>query len=202
MNHLTDQQIDFIATVVERSKIASAEIKEDLVDHFCCAIEEQLARGKSFETAYDLAYHNITPDGFDEIERETIYLLTSKKISSMKRLLYVSGYMSLFLATISAVLKLLHLPGGSIGVLLTGLTIILLFLPSLFTYLYRREINKSAGSRAMYILGFMALTFFCMASLAHIFHWPGTISMLIAALSVTNFALLPIVLFKRYHKVA
>jgi hypothetical protein len=69
-------------------------MKEDLIDHFCCAIEEEMRNGLNFKKSYDMAYQNICPDGFDEIQHETIFLLTFKKIKAMKRLVYVSGYLS------------------------------------------------------------------------------------------------------------
>lgn len=202
MEHLTDQQIDFIAAIVEKSKITSSEIKEDLVDHFCCATEEYMAKGRSFKDAYDLAYHNIAPDGFDEIERETIYLLTSKKISTMKKMLYISGYLSVLLATTSLIFKLFHIPGGSLAVLGTGALVEFIFLPILFIYLYRREINKSLTTRLLHILGFATLMLLGLATVTKLSHWPGTILMLSASLAVLNFALLPLFLFKRYRKAA
>lgn len=55
MNHLTDKQVDYIVKVIGSSKITSQDMKEDLVDHLCCAIEEEMAKGKNFDNAYDLA---------------------------------------------------------------------------------------------------------------------------------------------------
>ena len=99
MNNLTEEQIDYIAQVVNNSTIQSETMKEDLIDHFCCAVEADMQKGESFETAYDKAYQYICPDGFDEIQRETIFLLTFKNIKKMKRLLFISGYLSAIGAT-------------------------------------------------------------------------------------------------------
>ena len=64
MSNLTEQNIEFITRIVNSSKIESIEMKEDLIDHFCCAIEEEMRKGLSFEKSYDKAYQNICPDGF------------------------------------------------------------------------------------------------------------------------------------------
>ena len=45
MSNLTEQNIDFITQIINGSKIESVEMKEDLIDHFCCAIEEEMGKG-------------------------------------------------------------------------------------------------------------------------------------------------------------
>ena len=55
MNSLTENQIDYITQVGNESAIQSEEMKEDLIDHFCCAIEADMQKGASFETAYNKA---------------------------------------------------------------------------------------------------------------------------------------------------
>lgn len=62
MSNLSEQNIEFITQVIKKSKIESTEMKEDLIDHFCCAIEEEMGNGLSFEKSYDKAYRNICPD--------------------------------------------------------------------------------------------------------------------------------------------
>jgi hypothetical protein len=145
MNNLTEDNIDFITNIVNRSKISSEELKEDLIDHFCCAIEEEMKKGLSFNKSYDKAYQNICPDGFDEIQRETVYLLTFKKIKAMKKLMYLSGYLSLIGITTTLFLIYSRSSFGGIVLMLTAAILIFLFIPSLFTNLYKRELTKSVA---------------------------------------------------------
>ena len=56
MSKLTEEQIDFIIEQVNGSQIESKALKEDLVDHFCCVIEDYLKQGKSFEESYSKAH--------------------------------------------------------------------------------------------------------------------------------------------------
>ena len=143
MNNLTDQNIEFISNIIKNSRIESNEMKEDLIDHFCCAIEEEIHKGLTFEKAYDKAYHYICPDGFDEIQRETVYLLTFKKIKTMKRLMYVSGYLSAIGVTTTLFMKINHIAFGQLALLMTAAILVFFFLPSLFINLYKRELSKS-----------------------------------------------------------
>jgi hypothetical protein len=117
MSILTEQNIEFVIKKINGSKIESSELREDLIDHFCCAIEEEMKKGLSFEKSYDKAYQNICPDGLDEIRRETLFLLTHKKNKALKRLLYLSGYLTTIAITTTIYIIIFqshHIPGSSI----------------------------------------------------------------------------------------
>ena len=49
MSNLTDKNVEFISQIINESKIKSEDMKEDLIDHFCCAIEEEMKKGLSFK---------------------------------------------------------------------------------------------------------------------------------------------------------
>jgi hypothetical protein len=200
MNNLTDENIDFITRMVNRSKISSKELKEDLIDHFCCAIEEEMKKGLSFNKSYDKAYQNICPDGFDEIQRETVYLLTLKKIKAMKKLMYLSGYLSLIGITTTLFLIYSRSSFGGIILMLTAAVLIFLFIPSLFTNLYKRELTKSVADKLKYIFGFVAIELFMVFIIFRINHWSWSTSIFLAAIVLLNFAFFPFIFFKMYKK--
>ena len=66
MKRLSDEHIDFIVSQVNDSQIESKELKEDLVDHFCCIIEDNMRQGNTFEESYEKAYQSICPGGLNE----------------------------------------------------------------------------------------------------------------------------------------
>ena len=200
MSNLTEQNIEFITQTINNSKLESAEMREDLIDHFCCAIEEEMKKGSSFEKSYDKAYQNICPDGFDEIQRETVFLLTFKKIKAMKRLLYVSGYLTLIGITSTVCLKLTHTPGGSIALLASFLLLMFLLLPSLFMNLYKRELSKTFTNKLMYLFGFIGLLFLVASVLFKFMHWGRVSFFLLSSMAIINFALFPLLFFKMYRK--
>ena len=75
MSILSEENIEFVIRKINGSKIESSELREDLIDHFCCAIEEEMKKGLSFEKSYDKAYQDICPDGFDEIQRRDCHFI-------------------------------------------------------------------------------------------------------------------------------
>lgn len=200
MNNLTDQNIEFISNIIKNSRIESNEMKEDLIDHFCCAIEEEIQKGLTFEKAYDKAYHYICPDGFDEIQRETVYLLTFKKIKTMKRLMYVSGYLSAIGVTTTLFMKINHIAFGQLALLMTAAILVFFFLPSLFINLYKRELSKSLSEKIKYMSGLIAIVLIIAFAIFKISHWPGATMIFLTSLVIINFAFFPSLFFKMYRK--
>ena len=200
MNDLTEKQIDYITQIVNKSTIQSAEMKEDLIDHFCCAIEADMQKGMSFETAYNKAYYYICPEGFDEIQRETIYLLTFKNIKKMNKLLYLSGYLSAIGATTTLFMKLNHVMYGQLVLFFTAVILLLVFLPTLFTYLYKNDLSQSYGKKTMYVCGFVGIELLGAFFLAEMMHWPFGGLVLALAVLLLNFAFFPMWFLKMYRK--
>ena len=200
MSILSDQNITFITKRINESKIESAEMKEDLIDHFCCAVEEEMKKGKSFEKSYEKAFNDICPDGFDEIQNETVFLLSTKKNKAMKRLLYFSGYLSAIGITTTAFMKLSHIAGGQIAALVTTFILVFFFLPTLFLSLYKREISKSIVDKLKYAFGFLGTVFVVAFAIFKMSHWPGSTFILLASIVIINFAFFPFLFFKMYRK--
>jgi len=200
MKKLTEKQIDYITQVVNESTIQSEAMKEDLIDHFCCAVEADMQKGTSFETAYNKAYYYICPEGFDEIQRETIYLLTSKNIKSMKKVLYVSGYFSAISATTTLCLKLNHFPFGGLALFITAVILLLVFLPTFFLYLYKKDLTQSYGRKMMYVCGFVGIELLGAFFLSEMMHWPFAGLVLLITVLLLNFAFFPMWFLTMYRK--
>jgi len=203
MSILSEQNIEFVIKKINGSKIESSELREDLIDHFCCAIEEEMKKGLSFEESFDKAYQKICPDGLDEIQRESLFLLTYKKNKAMKRLLYLSGYLTTIAITTAIYMIIFqsrHIPGSSIFLVAGVLLLMFLFLPSLFLNLYKRQLSKTFANKMMYISGFIGLFFLLVAILFKIQHWAYGSYPLIASVALINFALFPFLFFKMYRK--
>ncbi len=200
MSNLTDEYIEIISQIIKGCNIESAEMKEDLIDHFCCATEEEMKKGLSFQKSYEMVYQNICPNGFDEIQQETVYLLTFKKIKTMKRFMYVSGYFTLIGITSTLFLKTSGFPFGGITLLLTAAILIFLFLPSLFMNLYKRELTKSISDKLKYMFGFMGVELLMVYAIFKINHWQWSTAIFLTAIVIINFAFFPFLFFKMYRK--
>jgi hypothetical protein len=200
MNKLSESEIDFITQIISRSKIESIEMREDLIDHFCCAIEEEMNNGLSFEKSYQKAFQNICPNGFDEIQQETVYLLTSKNIRTMKQFMYLSAYLTVVCITTTFALKLTHTAGASVASLASFISLMFLFLPSLFLNLYKREITKSISNKLMYLLGFVGILLLIASVLFKLMHWWLVPLFLFSGIAIINFAFFPLLFYKMYRK--
>lgn len=203
MSILSEKDIEFVIKQINGSKIESSELREDLIDHFCCVIEEEMKKGLTFEKSYEKACQKICPGGLDEIRRETLFLLTNKKNRAMKRLLYFSGYLTTIAITTSIfviIFQSRHIPGSSIFLVASVLLLMFLFLPSLFINLYKRQLSKTFANKMMYIAGFAGLFFLLVSIIFKIQHWAYGSYPLIISIASINFALFPFLFFKMYRK--
>jgi hypothetical protein len=198
MRRLTDEQIDFIVDQVNESQIESGELKEDLIDHFCCIIEDNMRQGKTFEDSYKKAYQSICPNGLNEIYQESFFLLSSKRIKTMKKLLLASGFIVIFILLTGIVFKIQHWPAGGLLLLIAAATLIFVFLPLVFIYFYKSEYSKYLSYKMKYILGYLGLALLFTGAILKLFHLPGSGWTLLISLFVLNFGFLPILFYRSY----
>ena len=90
---ITDEQVDFIEKEILKGDVKSKELRDDLLDHMCCLVEIEIKKGLSFEQAYQKAFLQTSPNGYGEIQNETLFLLNYNKIMNMKRLTYISSFL-------------------------------------------------------------------------------------------------------------
>jgi len=199
MRKLTDEQIDFIADQVNKSKIDSNELKEDLIDHFCCIIEDDIRLGKSFEESYNRAYQIVCPNGFDEIYQETILLLTSKNIIIMKKLLFSLGFITMVFLVTSFLFKALHWPGAGVLLVIASFVLIFVFVPLVLLYFYRKQFSKYVSYKMKYVFGYIGLALLLTGAVLKIMHWPGAGLLFMISVTVINFGFLPFMFYRLYR---
>ena len=199
MSKLTDEQIEFIADQVNKSKINSNELKEDLIDHFCCIIEDDIRLGKSFEESYNRAYQIVCPNGFDEIHQETILLLTSKNIIIMKKLLFSLGFITTIFLVTSFLFKALHLPGAGVLLVLASFVLTFVFVPLVLLYFYRKQFSKYVSYKMKYVFGYIGLALLLTGAVFKIMHWPGAGLLFMISVTVINFGFLPFMFYRLYR---
>ena len=200
MSSLTDEQIDFITAQINRSNIESPELKEDLIDHFCCIIEDYMDRGNGFEQSYAKAYEIICPNGFDEIYQETLLLLTSKNIHIMKKLLYVLGLIATIFFTTSLLFKVLHWPHAGILLGIGLIVFIFILLPLIFLYIYKKEFSRYISYKLKYLFGYLGAALFLSGAVLKLLHWSGSELLLLLSVAVINFGFIPFYFYRLYRK--
>ena len=198
MNKLTDKQIDYIFDQVNKSQIDSEELIEDLVDHFCCIIEDNIRHGKSFEESYNTAYQIICPNGLNEIYQESIFLLSSKRIIIMKKMLFATGFIATFILMTGILFKVQHWPAGGWILLIAAAVLIFVLLPLVLLHFYKTEYSKFISYKMKYILGYLGLALFLTGGVLKFLHWPGSGLALLLSVVVLNFGYLPILFYRSY----
>jgi hypothetical protein len=197
---LEDKEVSFIKSEIEKSKISISELKDDLLDHFCCFIENELSKGSSFETAYVKALNYICPNGFEEIQKETIYLLNSNKIITMKKIMYLIGLLASMSMTLGWLFKYLSWKGGGDMLTYGMICFLLLFLPMLAINRYKMTLGKALSEKLKIILGFSGAIVAGLGIMLRTSGMPyGTLIVIIGTLIIA-FGFLPFLFFRMYQK--
>ena len=199
MSMLIDSQIDFITNEINGYEKLSRELKDDLIDHFCCAIEDEMAKGNDFDTAYRFVYEKVCPGGLNELTEEASFIPTSVKRKRLNRMLKVSGTISLTGATFTVLLKLFHLPFGQIALLLTAAVSIFIFFPALFFHFFQTRMGIRQIGKFPYIVGCIGTILLISSVTFYTSHWPGTAIALLSAVLCVDFAFFPLI-FTKLHK--
>ncbi|MFN5171265.1 MAG: GldL-related protein [Cyclobacteriaceae bacterium] len=188
---LSLEQIDQIKILVTRSEITRTDMKDDLVDHLCCSVEEKLQTGVLFQQALDRALHELVPNGFTELEIETYFLLNQKTIT-MKKLTYSLGLVFSVLASIGFLFKILHWTGAN-EMLILGLGgLVIFFLPLLVVT------RGKTGAQEKLALSSLALV--SIGGVLKVFRVVAANEFLLLGVAVFALAYLPVAFLAMYRK--
>lgn len=135
---LTTEQIEFIQRDIERRGITLPGLCKSLLDHICCAIEN--SDDTDFNSAYVNALEAFGEDGLAKTQQQTIFLLTLKKEITMKKTMFIIGYIAAFLSTTGLLFKFQQWPGAAVMLVLGIGLLNFVFLPMYFYQKYRKEI--------------------------------------------------------------
>ena len=172
-------------------------MKDDLTDHLCCIVEDEMSKGKDFDTAYQAALQRFCPNGLNEIQNETQFLFTSKSRKRLDRTLYVTGFIALTGVLATVVMKTLHTPGGGIVLFATFLVAIFVFFPTVFIRLFR---DLSGKKSIYYYFGVVGAMLLVISAVFHDMHWPGPSLFLFLAIILIYIALFPLFFVKIFKK--
>ncbi len=195
-----DRQLFRIRKDLDRRGVTYDPLKDDLVDHICCMVEERLGEGYDFESSYGEVMSGIEAQTLTELQHDTLLLL-DKKFQRMKRITYLLGITGAMLAIIGALFKMMHWPYASILLTLGFLIVVLGFLPFYFIGSYREQSEKP--NIIFPIVGYLSLLIVFTGAVFKIMHWPGANIMLRISVIVLLVGFLPLYIvqiFKRSVK--
>ena len=190
---LTDEQMEFIRNDISARGIAMVSLQQDLLDHICCIVENELEPGGDFGRFYPQVVSRFFKSELREIEEETVFLLTHKHYYTMKKTMISSGGLSVVLLSAGVILKFLHLPGAAVMIVLGTLWMSLVFLPLMF--ILRSRENTENQNKAVWFLGGLSAMLISLGVLFKIMHWPGANIMCISALLMMVFVFIPLYFF-------
>ncbi|TSE09794.1 hypothetical protein [Aquimarina algiphila] len=197
---LTSEQEDNIRDYVDKQGLKIQSLHDDIIDHLCCVIESQLGKGKQFDHLLEEAIRELAPNGLTDIEHKTFFLLNSKRILLMKKLMYLIGFIGSVTLTIGVTFKLLWYPGANV-LLMTGfLALLLIFMPLYAFDRYKVAISKAISERMKIILGLTAAIITGLSVLFKIMHLQGTEILLLIGAFVFAIGYLPFFFFTMYKK--
>ena len=191
---------DRIIDEVNNSSIKNQALKDDLIDHFCCMVEIEMDKGNSFENAFQKAYEQTAPNGLNEIQQETIFLLNYSKIMLMKRLTYVTGYLFSLTWATGLLFKALHLMGAGLLLGVGGIGIAFIFLPLLLINKYKGLAREVMSERMKWIFGMVSSTLLVISISMKLLHMMGASLMLAVSFLIFGFGFLPFLFFRMYKK--
>ena len=129
---LDKSQVDYILNDIRRNGIETEELQFNLLDHICCVVENEMSPDTSFEAVYANVLPRFFKHQLREIQEETNLLLTFKNYYAMKKVMINSGLFTAVTFTVGSILKLLHLPGAAVLLILGIASMSFVFLPLFF----------------------------------------------------------------------
>jgi hypothetical protein len=197
---LNPQQLDTIIAGVDESELSMQELRDDLLDHLCCIVEEEMQAGTDFNSAYQLALDRLCPNGAREIERDTIFLLNVQKIIRMKKLTYIIGLVASISVSIGYFLVLMNWPIGREIFNYGFLSLVLVFVPMLAYEQLQKSSDKVFHERMKLILGFSSALIAGIGVTFKLLHLMGAGVLFGLGTILFAFGFLPFLFFSLYKK--
>ena len=194
MSELNEQQVALISAYIKQYGIAQNELHDDLLDHVCTSIENQMDEGKSFEAAFEQTIKLFGPGGLKQVQQQTFELLTEMN-ENMKKVAFSFGLTSTILLLAGTIFKLMHWPGAAVLIVLGAGSLAFVYLPLL---LWHKLKESPSDESLMHISGFVGLTLTTIGVLFKIMHWPGASVTLMSGMRILAALYVPLFYFKKY----
>ena len=127
---LTDIQIKRIKNEIEKQNVTFSHLKEDILDHLCCEIENEINNGTDFDIAFNNTFKVIGDKGIKKIEKETIFQI-DYKIYTRRKGIFQFATIGIVLFVLGVFIQLIDLRISKFFQL-SGILVLLGFIPLLF----------------------------------------------------------------------
>ncbi len=192
MNYILNiSNIEFIKKEVAGSGLTYSHLMDELIDHVCCDVEQEMRNGLSFAKAYEMVKTKIGMEGLERIQHETLYLI-DKKYRIMKNIMKFSGLAAPIVLAFGSLFKIQHWPGAGVMFVFGFFLLCFIFLPSAIYVSYKEVSNFTR--KWTHIVGFLGTFFISIGFLFKVQHWPFAGIALTIGIIVSCLLFLPMVL--------
>lgn len=198
MYKVTDEQIDFILDNIRANGIVIEDLQNNLLDHICCIVENEMPEGEDFYKFYERIVPRFFKKELKEIEEETTNLLTFKNYYAMKNTVKISGTISGILILLGAIFKTMHWPGAGIMIVLGGLFFSLVFLPLMIVLKFKDDESKT--DKWVFAFGFLMAMGAATGIVFKVMHWPYANFLMRWSVTFFLFGYIPLYYFTRIRR--
>jgi len=197
MPELSLRDIDRISNDIRKQDITVSHLLDELIDHVCCDVENEMKNGHSFHEAYLLVKERMGNRRIREIQEETLYAVDTK-YRQMKKTMKFSGIAGTVLLAFAAMFKINHLAGAGMMLSLGGIMLAFIFVPAALVVLWK---ETHSGKRLfLYISAFFAGMLFIMGAMFKIQHWEGAAIVLSLAAICGSLLFIPALLASKLRE--
>ena len=169
MPELSFQNIEDISIEIRRQEISFSHLADELIDHICCDVENEMQNGLTFAEAYGKIKQKMGPRRIKEIQEETLYAVDSK-YRKMKNTMKISGIAGTIMFGFATLFKIQHWAPASAMMVLGAFILAFIFMPSALVVLWKETHNKKR--LFLFLSGFITGMLFIFGTLFKIQHWP------------------------------
>ncbi len=201
MISLSEQQVTLILDRITGDGVTDTELRNDLLDHYCCFVEERMEAGQHFDLAYNEAFNKISPNGMWEIQDELNFILNFKQQTIMKTMIYGSGFLAAFCVSTGIMFKTLHWDwAAALGFLLAGLLSLIVTIVSLLSNSIKHIKTHTPAYTFRVFAGFIAALLIAVGSIFKLLRYPTADMQLVVGLALLNLVFLPLFFYQLYKK--
>jgi uncharacterized membrane protein len=193
MYQISDQQIDYILSDIGARGVEMESLQQNLLDHVCCIIENNLEANGDFESFYQTTIKTFYKDALWEIEEETLLLLIYKNYYAMKKIMIMSGIVAATTFITGSIFKIMHWPGASFFIFIGMVTSSLIFLPLYF--IFKKKETTETKNKLILAVGTINGILFCASSLFKMMHWPYSHLLWLLTIGMMVFVFIPLFFF-------
>jgi hypothetical protein len=196
---LTKEQVDRIEMYVIQSRVTMSSLRDDLIDHLCCAVETRLAHENEFEKSFEEALAELAPAGLYQIEENTEFLLHPNKVI-MKKLTYFIGLAATISMSMGLMLKILHMPGGEQFVNYGFFAFAGIFMPAIVVRKISQPSQLNAVEKLKLVLGIASAIGLVLTLVTKMNHGFATATiMFFCTATLFSFGFLPLHFYQMYR---